>query len=61
MNKIGIIDLGTNTFNLIVANKSTNKLDIIFKKKIPVKLGEDGINKGVISKKSLCQRFRCNI
>lgn len=52
MNKIGIIDLGTNTFNLIVANKSTNKLDIIFKKKIPVKLGEGGISKGVISKKA---------
>ena len=53
MNKIGIIDLGTNTFNLIVANKSTNKLDIIFKKKIPVKLGEGGISKGVISKKPM--------
>ena len=42
--KTAIIDLGTNTFNLlIVEGKET-----LFKTKIAVKLGEGGITKGFI-------------
>lgn len=44
-----VIDLGTNTFQLIVADVFPNKLDIIFKKQHAVKLGEAGIETNQIS------------
>ncbi len=48
--RIAIIDLGTNTFNILIVevdqNKTTKQL---FQTKIPVKLGEGGINKGFIA------------
>ncbi|MCG3168109.1 MAG: Exopolyphosphatase 2 [Bacteroidia bacterium] len=48
--RIAIIDLGTNTFNLLVAEISSNhSYKIIFNTKIAVKLGEGGINSGVIA------------
>ena len=43
--KIAIIDLGTNTFNLLIVEGSTT----LFKIKIAVKLGEGGITKGYIA------------
>lgn len=39
--KIAVIDIGTNTFHLIIATQSDEKLDIIYKTNVPVKLGED--------------------
>ncbi len=39
--KIAAIDLGTNTFHLIIAEKTANGLNIIYKTNHPVKLGED--------------------
>lgn len=48
--RIAVIDLGTNTFNLLVVEKNG---DFTYKKlqsaRIPVKLGEGTINKGFIS------------
>ena len=42
--RIAIIDLGTNTFNLLIADKDENgNFNTVFKHKIPVKLGEEGI------------------
>ncbi len=50
MAKIAIVDLGTNTFNLLVAEISSNhSYNIIFNTKIAVKLGEGGINSGIIA------------
>jgi exopolyphosphatase/guanosine-5'-triphosphate,3'-diphosphate pyrophosphatase len=50
MRRIAIIDLGTNTFNLIIAEVlSGSKYTIIHSEKRAVKLGEGGINKGEIS------------
>lgn len=50
--RIAILDLGTNTFNIFIAeilgDKTYQKL---YKSKIPVKLGEAGINKNIISEK----------
>ena len=43
--KTAIIDLGTNTFNLLIVEGSTT----LFKTKIAVKLGEGGITKGYIA------------
>ena len=45
-----VIDLGTNTFNLLIAEKQAdNTFKKLFKTKIPVKLGEGSINLGFIS------------
>jgi len=50
MSKIAIIDLGTNTFNLLIVEvKSDKTYKILFQTKISVKLGEGGINKGFIA------------
>ena len=47
--RIAIIDLGTNTFNLLICDKKDESEKIIFKNKIAVKLGEGGIDKGIIA------------
>lgn len=39
--KIAAIDLGTNTFHLIIAEKVNDKINVIYKTNKPVKLGED--------------------
>ncbi len=46
---IGVIDLGTNTFNLLIAEVWKDNYRVIHKKKISVKLGEAGISKNFIS------------
>ncbi|MBN1599503.1 MAG: hypothetical protein JW894_14505 [Bacteroidales bacterium] len=51
--KVAILDLGTNTFNLVVAEKQNEKeFRIIHSSKLPVKLGEGGINRGEITQQS---------
>lgn len=50
MRRIAIIDLGTNTFNLLVVESAENKkAKIIFKKKLPVKLGSGGFEDKIIT------------
>lgn len=44
--RTAIIDLGTNTFNLLIVEGQ----EILFRQKIAVKLGEGGITKGFIAK-----------
>lgn len=50
MDKIAIIDLGTNTFHLLLVEVKDGEEKIIHKEKIAVKLGEGGISEGNISK-----------
>jgi exopolyphosphatase / guanosine-5'-triphosphate,3'-diphosphate pyrophosphatase len=48
--RIAVIDLGTNTFNLLIAEKDNNgAYRKITSNRIPVKLGEGTINSGFIS------------
>jgi len=48
--KLAIIDIGTNTFKLMIVRVHENKdFVVIHKDKIPVKLGEGGINNQIIS------------
>lgn len=48
--KIAIIDLGTNTFNLLIVEiNSDHTYKHLFQTKISVKLGEGGINKAIIA------------
>lgn len=47
--RFAVIDLGTNTFNLLIAERSGTKFTKLFNTKIPVKLGDLSINEGYIS------------
>ena len=47
--KLAIIDIGTNTFKLMIARVQDGGFLVIDKEKIPVKLGEGGINNNVIA------------
>ncbi|MGZ3754225.1 MAG: Ppx/GppA phosphatase family protein [Mucilaginibacter sp.] len=46
--KVAVMDLGTNTFHLLIAEGDAVNQRNLFKITNPVKLGEGGINKGVI-------------
>lgn len=47
--RVAVIDLGTNTFNLLIAEaKSEEGFVTIYNEKLPVRLGEGGINSGTI-------------
>jgi exopolyphosphatase/guanosine-5'-triphosphate,3'-diphosphate pyrophosphatase len=48
MTKIGIIDMGTNTFHLLIAGKDTDAYRILYRDHEAVKLGLGGINEGYI-------------
>ncbi len=45
---MAVLDLGTNTFHLHIANVGETGFETVFKLQIPVKLGEGGINQGYI-------------
>lgn len=48
--KIAVIDIGTNTFKLMIVRVHDNgSFSLIAKDRIPVKLGEGGINNGIIA------------
>lgn len=48
--RIAVIDLGTNTFNLLIAEINPDKsYTNLYQTKLSVKLGEEGINKGFIA------------
>ncbi len=48
--RIAILDLGTNTFHLLIAEVNGAKFKTVFKTKIAVKLGEGAIHKNRIAK-----------
>jgi exopolyphosphatase/guanosine-5'-triphosphate,3'-diphosphate pyrophosphatase len=48
-NRIAIIDMGTNTFHLLVAEYTKGKPEVICKESQVVKIGKDGINNGTIT------------
>src|SRR5690606_19125134 len=49
MQKRAVLDLGTNTFHLLIAEVSENTMDFLYQETIAVKLGEGGINQGIIT------------
>jgi exopolyphosphatase/guanosine-5'-triphosphate,3'-diphosphate pyrophosphatase len=46
--KVAVMDLGTNTFHLLIAEGDASNPNTLLQITEPVKLGEGGINKGVI-------------
>ncbi|GAB4236718.1 MAG: hypothetical protein Tsb0034_11480 [Ekhidna sp.] len=47
--KVAVIDMGTNTFHLLIAEVGTETHEILMRERRPVKIGEKGINKGEIT------------
>lgn len=51
-----VIDIGTNTFHLLIANVDhQNNINIIYKNTIAVKLGQGGVNKGYITEQAFAR------
>ncbi len=48
--KIAVIDLGTNTFHLLIATVTGKTFDILVRERISVRIGKNGISKGLITK-----------
>jgi len=46
--RVAVIDLGTNTFNLLIAENDDKKIKILYNEKISVKLGRGGIGNNII-------------
>ena len=53
MDKIGIIDLGTNTFHLLVAERVDSQYTIIYQNRVPAKVGMGGINQSIITEEGV--------
>ena len=53
--RIAIIDLGTNTFHLLIADTDGTTIQPVYAEKVPVRIGEGGINLGFISEEA-CER-----
>jgi exopolyphosphatase/guanosine-5'-triphosphate,3'-diphosphate pyrophosphatase len=47
--KIAIIDMGTNTFHLLIAEADAHGYHITYRERLAVKLGKDGILEGIIT------------
>ena len=47
--RAAVIDLGTNTFHLLMVELLDSGFEIIYKEKVPVKLGKGGINRNTIT------------
>lgn len=51
--KLAVIDLGTNTFHLMIAETNGSKNHIIHREKVAVKLGKAGINQNIIQEDAI--------
>lgn len=51
--RVAIIDLGTNTFNLLITEVEHNSYRILVESKYPAKLGEGGIHKATITPEAM--------
>jgi hypothetical protein len=60
--KAAVIDMGTNTFHLLLVQLYDNQFEILYKERIPVKIGEGGISRDIIlpeaQKRAICRPSR---
>lgn len=47
--RFGIIDLGTNTFHLLIVEKKGDNAETLFRESMPARIGKGGINKRLIT------------
>lgn len=57
--RVGVIDLGTNTFHLLIAEVGEGSMSIIHRERQPVKIGMGGINQGVIRDEAIHRAIHC--
>jgi len=57
--RLAVMDLGTNTFHLLVADIQDGKSDIILRDREPVKLGKNGINESTIRPDAIDRALNC--
>ena len=53
MEKAAIVDLGTNTFHLMIVNINEQSYEILHRERVPVRIGKDGISKGLITPEAI--------
>lgn len=51
--RVAIIDMGTNTFHLLMAELGVGEFTITYREKVPVKIGMGGINQGYITDEAI--------
>ncbi|AMR32150.1 hypothetical protein A0256_12305 [Mucilaginibacter sp. PAMC 26640] len=57
--RIAVIDLGTNTFHLLIAEGTPEDFHVLCRRTEPVKIGEGGINKGIIQPAAFERGLEC--
>lgn len=57
--RLAVMDLGTNTFHLLVADAGDGTLSVVHRDRRPVKLGKDGINEGRITPEAMERAVAC--
>ncbi|WP_412467900.1 exopolyphosphatase [Pedobacter sp. KLB.chiD] len=57
--RIAVIDLGTNTFHLLIAETAEEQPEILYKTNVPVKLGEGRINDNIIIPEAFERGINC--
>lgn len=57
--RVAVIDLGTNTFNLLIADISRKDFDVVHSEKRGVALGMGGINSNYIAKEAFERGINC--
>jgi len=57
--RVAVIDLGTNTFHLLIAEISNQQYEVLYKTNVPVKLGEGRINDNIIIPEAFERGINC--
>jgi exopolyphosphatase/guanosine-5'-triphosphate,3'-diphosphate pyrophosphatase len=57
--RLAVMDLGTNTFHLLVADVGDGPLSVVHRDRRPVKLGKGGINEGRITPEAMDRAVAC--
>jgi exopolyphosphatase/guanosine-5'-triphosphate,3'-diphosphate pyrophosphatase len=53
--RIAIVDLGTNTFHLLIAERNAEGYSVMLRERHAVKIGKDGINRNRITEEAVCR------
>ena len=56
--RVAIIDLGTNTFHLLIAEEKRDGFSFIYRERLAVRIGQRGINKGIIQPDAIDRAVR---
>jgi len=57
--RYAVIDMGTNTFHLLIAEPNAGGFTVLHKEKVGVKLGKGSINQGYLSESAIARGLDC--